>query len=235
MTSRLLGLALATIGLCIAGPVHAAMAVIDVSAIRQLVQQVTTLRQQLTVARDQLHEAQQLYASTTGGRGMERLLAGETRNYLPPDWRAMADVLDGRSASYGALATDLQALMRDAAVLGPGEVARLPVSLQARIDAARRSAGLDRLLARQALEATSGRFARLDGLIAAIGTASDPKAVMDLQARIQAEQAMLVNEQTKLAVLFQAAAAERQALELQARERAVRDLGSLRRLPAMGL
>ena len=236
MSVRVLILALVLfVGVTASVPARAQWAVIDVAQIQQMVQQILLMRQQIDTARNQLRQAEDQYRSMTGGRGMERLLAGEVRNYLPPDWRAMADVLDGRSASYGALATDLQVLMRDAAVLGPGELARLPVSLQTRVEAARRSAGLDRLLARQALDATSRRFARLDGLIAAIGTASDPKAVMDLQARIQAEQAMLANEQTKLAVLFQAAAAERQALELQARERAVRDLGSLRTLPAMGL
>jgi len=41
-------------------------------------------------------------------------------------------------------------------------------------------------------------------LIAAIGSASDQKGILDLQARITAELGMLQNEQTKLQVLAQA-------------------------------
>ena len=51
---------------------------------------------------------------------------------------------------------------------------------------------------RQALQVSSERFASLQQLIDAIPTATDPKAILDLQARIAAEQAMLQNEQTKL-------------------------------------
>jgi len=58
---------------------------------------------------------------------------------------------------------------------------------------------------------------------------------MELQARIAAEQAMLANEQSKLAALFETAEAERLARAQQRREQALRDLGSLRALPRMGL
>jgi type IV secretion system protein VirB5 len=56
-----------------------------------------------------------------------------------------------------------------------------------------------------------------------------------LQARIAAEQAMLVNEQTKLNVLYQATQAEELARKQRIREQALADIGSLRRLPPMGL
>jgi len=232
------GLVLAMVGLLGAGavaPARAQMAVIDVSAVRQLVQQVTTLREQLANAREQLRQAQRSYTSMTGSRGMEHLAAGITRNYLPPDWAALAEVLTDSSTTYGALSRELVGLERGNAVLASNELAALTPEARARVEEGRRTTAVSQVLAREALATTSRRFTAVQSLIDAIGTAQDPKAVMDLSARIQAEQAMLANEQTKLTTLFHAFEAERAVQAQQARERAVRDLGSLRTLPPLGL
>jgi type IV secretion system protein VirB5 len=223
------------LGASAVAPAHAAMAVIDVSAIRQLVQQVSTLREQLANAREQLRQSQQSYAAMTGTRGMEQLAGGLTRNYLPPDWAALAEVLSETSSSYGALSRELVALERDNAVLGTSELAALTPQARVRVEEGRRASAASQVLAREALATTSRRFTTVQSLLDAIGTAQDPKAVMDLSARIQAEQAMLANEHTKLTSLFQALEAERAVQSQQARERAVRDLGSLRTLPPLGL
>jgi len=91
------------------------------------------------------------------------------------------------------------------------------------------------LFTRQALSNASGRFESLQELIDAIATADDQKAILDLQARIAAEQGMLQNEQTKLDVLYRTAQAEEWARTQRSREQAIADIGSLRRLPSMGL
>ncbi len=63
-----------------------AMAVVDIRAIAQLKQQITMMTKQLTTAKDQLSEARQTFQSLNGGRGMEQLLSGTVRNYLPASW-----------------------------------------------------------------------------------------------------------------------------------------------------
>jgi type IV secretion system protein VirB5 len=72
-------------------------------------------------------------------------------------------------------------------------------------------------------------------LIDAISRATDQKGILELVARIDAEQGMLQNEQTKLNVLSQAAQGGEWARRQRAREQAVVSVGSLRNLPAMGL
>src|SRR5690348_18483441 len=67
---------------------RAQFAVIDVASLSQLVSEVQVLEQQLATAQSELTQAQNEYQSITGGRGMERLLPGTVRNYLPPDWRS---------------------------------------------------------------------------------------------------------------------------------------------------
>ena len=58
---------------------------------------------------------------------------------------------------------------------------------------------------------SSARFAGLQQLINTIGAAPDQKAILELQARISAEQGMLQNEHNKLQDLYQAALADQLA------------------------
>src|SRR5215472_7852312 len=76
-------------------PAHAQWAVIDVSAIGQLVQEVEELRQQVATAQSQLTQARSEYAAITGNRGMESLLSGTVRNYLPTDWAQVSQIMSG--------------------------------------------------------------------------------------------------------------------------------------------
>ena len=94
-----------------ANPARAQFAVIDVAAIGQLVQEVQQLKQQVQTAEAQLSQAQSEYAAITGGRGMQNLLAGIPRNYLPMNWAQLAQVLSGASGSYPALATSISSFV----------------------------------------------------------------------------------------------------------------------------
>jgi type IV secretion system protein VirB5 len=82
---------------------HAQFAVIDVAAVTQLVTEVQNLEQALTVAREHLEEAQSELRSMTGARGMEQLLSGVNRNYLPTDWGQLTAALNDSSSAYPAL------------------------------------------------------------------------------------------------------------------------------------
>ncbi len=218
-----------------ADPSRAAMPVVDVGAIAQLVRQITALQQQLETARNQLTQAQQQYRSMIGGRGMDRLLSGTVRNYLPPDWQGLEAALNGIQGSYTALAAQLDSTLRANAILTSDQVAHLSAQEREQLEAARRAAALLQVTSQRALETSSQRFASLQQLIDAIPSATDQKAVLDLQARIAVEQAMLQNENTKLMVLYHAAQAEELARKQRAQELAIANRGSLRRLGPIGL
>ena len=213
--------------------VHAQWAVVDVGAIAQLVQQLQTMQQQLDAARDQLAEQRTHYTAITGSRGMQLLLRGVNRNYLPQDWAALVAAAQGAQGAYSALAAEVDAATRANAVLSAAQLAALSPAERADIEATRRTTAMMQGLARQALQATSNRFASIEQLIDAIVNANDQKAVLDLQARIGAEAAMLANEQSKLEVLRQAAHAESEAQRQRLLERAITDIGSLRQLPPL--
>jgi type IV secretion system protein VirB5 len=222
---RLTAMSLAA-SIAMAPAARAQWAVIDMPAIVQLVQEVQTLQQQLATAREQLQSTQQALQGMTGGRGMERLLAGTTRNYLPSNWAQVTGALQGRGPNgYPGLTADLQRAIAANAVLSPQRLATLPSADQQHIQAARQWSAMQQALAGEALANTSSRFASIQSLIAAIAAASDQKAILDLQARISAELGMLQNEQTKLQVLSQATQAQESSIRQQAREHVIQEHG----------
>jgi type IV secretion system protein VirB5 len=193
-------------------PARAQWAVVDAPAIVQLIQQVANAEQQLATARNQLLQAQQALQTMTGGRGMEQLLSGTVRNYLPSNWTQL---------SAAAASPDTQSIVASSAVLTPSQIAAMPVAAQQMLQGSRQWIGLQQSMSRQAVSNASSRFASLQSLISAIPSASDQKGILDLQARISAELGMLQNEQTKLQVLNQAAQAQQAALQQQAREQVI--------------
>jgi len=214
--------------------VHAQIPVTDVGAIFQLVTQVKTLEQQLNTARQDLLQAQQQYQSTIGSRGMGQLLAGTVRNYLPTNWPQLQAALQGTGSAY-RLGGDVRGALATNAVLPAQQVAALSPTEQDALQAARRYPAMLQAVAQEALANASSRFASIQHLIDAIPGATDQKGILELAARIGAEQGMLQNEQTKLNVLGQAAQAGEWARQQRVREQAIADIGSLRNLPAMGL
>lgn len=231
--AKFLSIALLALGLV--PTANAQWAVVDVGAITQLIEQVRTMQEQLTTTRRQLAQAEAEYRSMTGGRGMERLLADVPRNYLPGQWREIQQVLNQASVSYGTIAREMQRVVGENAVLTAADLRSLSPTDRHLLESSRRSKALLQVMTREALDRTGDRFGSIQQLIDAIGRADDQKAVLDLQARIQAESTMLMNENTKLQVMFQLAQAEEASRKLHLREEAINARGSLRDLPPIGL
>jgi len=207
-------------------PAKAQWAVVDARAITQLVQQVKTMEQQLNTARDQLSQAQTELQSMTGSRGMQLLLNGTVRNYLPSSWQQLVGAMQGAAGGYAGLASDIRSAVGANAVLSPPQLAMLAPVDQQHIIAARQSSALKQALAQAALANASARFAALQSLVNAISTAADQKGILDLQARIGAELGMLQNEQTKLQILRDATQAQDAVLRQQQVEQAIAGQGS---------
>jgi type IV secretion system protein VirB5 len=213
---------------------HAQWAVIDVGAIAQLLNQIQLMEQELKTAQNDLAQAQQAYQSMNGTRGMQNLLSGTTRNYLPANWTQVQSAMSG-TGSYGSLNAGIQSSIAANSVLSPASMQNFSPAERALIQMQRQNTALLQTVSQQALSMTSSRFASLQTLINSIGSATDPKAIQDLQARIAAEQGMLQTDQTKLQALYQAAQAQEAARRARAREQAISDGGSLRQLPPLGL
>ena len=202
-------------------PARAQWAVVDAPAIAQLIQQVKDMEEMISTGRNQLDQAQQALKTMTGDRGMESLLNGMVRNYLPSNWTQLASA----AAGGGALAADVQSKIAANAVLSPQRLATLSAEAQQLIQSTRQWAAVRQSISQQALANSSGRFSALQALISKIGSAGDQKSVLDLQARINAELGMLQNEQTKLQMLNQSTLAQESLLRQQAQEMVIAGQG----------
>jgi type IV secretion system protein VirB5 len=204
---------------------QAQFAVIDVASVTQLISQLNTLEQQLATAKEDLTQARTAYQSTVGGRGMELLLSGAVRNYLPGTWNGIQTAFQPGGGSYSVLSSDLGMALQSNAVLSRQVIAGVAPAVQQQLQSQREAVALLQAVSHEELATTSSRFATLQQLINAIGSASDQKSVLDLQARIGAEGVMLQNEQAKLQVLYQGVLAQQWATEQQGRELAVANHG----------
>lgn len=188
-------------------------AVIDVAAIAQAAEQVAAwgeqhgqMVEQIQTMASQLQQLQQMYQSLNGSRGMQNLVNNPLlRNYLPDNYQQILNNGYGNSN-----------MIRAAAKLFGIEDTSLSVnSGSAKLfEATASQAAINRATAEDAYQQASNRFARIQVLLDKVGDAPDPKDVADLQARIQAEQVMMQNEQVKLAMLTNLQQAQRD-LEIQ--------------------
>lgn len=216
-------------------PCMAQIPVTDLGAIAQLITQVANMENQLVTMRNQLVQAESTLKSMTGSRGMEQLLGGQNRNYLPTDWNSLASVISNSSTAYSALAANLQSIVSGNSVMSTAQISQLGPNERMALSDARNSAATSGAVSRSALADTSSRFNDLQQLISAIGTTTDQKAILELQARINAEQTMISNDQSKLQALYKTTEADEELRKQRVRERAIADVGSFATLAPMGL
>jgi len=218
-----------------AAPASAGMPVIDSANLAQSVQQVLSWGQQLTGMEQQylqlFQSYQQLeatYHSLTGPRGMQNLLpiALASRNYLPVNGTQLAGVVNGTSAAYPLLASQVQTTMQLNAVLNPQGVSALSPQAQQFIRQSRQAAAMLTILSQQTQANASNNFGNVQSLIGALGTTSDTKASADLSGRIQSEQLMTQTNQIKTDALYQSVQAQQLQNAQFAREAAVKQQGT---------
>ena len=119
------------------------------------------LEQQLATARSQLAQAQAQFQSTTGSRGMQSLLGGTVRNYLPPDWATLPERPAGRAGgTYPALTADLHGPRVPTAVLTPQQLAALPAGAGQSVAGRTRGRGAAPIVSHAALANSSSASRR---------------------------------------------------------------------------
>lgn len=223
-----------SLALWMPGTARAGIPVIDVAAVAQLLQQITYWTQQIQHMVTQVNQLRTTYESMSGQRGLGGLLAIPIagRNYLPEEIGPLLDAAGGLGGAYAGAGAQIEALVNANAVLTPAALGNLTPEQRALLEKARQSSATLQAMSRNAYGNTSARFAQLQQLITAIGATGDQKAILELQARVQGEQSMLQNEQTKLTTLYQAAQAQELVRTQQVRELAVKSVGTFKNLPA---
>lgn len=197
---------------------HAQLAVYDAISYAKLIEQATTAVNQLNELKTQVTQGQQLLSSLNDASGVSKIAsalgAPSLRSFLP-DTSALSAVTKGDFSALGAIGAKADAI-RSANRLW---TAPTDDPLSTDIEAAGQRAARDLALGQSVTDAGAQRLEGLKDLQAAIDTAPNARAVMDLQARATTEQAMIANDQMRLQGIAMAQAAEDRLQAQRDRER----------------
>lgn len=208
----------------------AGIPVVDSAAIAQdaanFAKQMIEMANQLNTLKSQLDQQLKQYASMTGDRGMGQLLDGQTRNYLPDDWNTVMKLLDNPSG-YGSLSSNIKGIIDRNKILSDSTLDKKTSRTKEVIAERRRMVAMQQALSDETYKKASERIALLQQLVNKIGSSTDPKAIMDLQARIQSEQTHLQNESIKLQALSQELQNLERTYKLKEMERSADSAGTV--------
>ncbi len=186
----LLGFVLALFGL-------SAHAQIPVSDTASVLQGIKNTAQQITQLKQQYDQAMQAYNSITGNRGFGNFSTQQLSSLLPSDLQQIEQAYAGQG-SAGATAAIQQILNQEK---NKNSQATLTDRLKAEADQSWTRAAGQKSMLQNAFEGMQKRLDGLSTLQGQIATTQDPKAIQELNARINVEQGVLQAEQSKIALL----------------------------------
>ena len=217
---RFIGAFAVMIGLS-CGNAHAGIPVIDgahiaesiveaVEVIAQWAEQYGQMIEQLDQMKQQYDQQVTTYNSISGVRGMGSLVnTPALRSYLPDDYQNMLNNGYGNTNAIRAAVQKFD--------VGSTSLDSNSDSAKAFYASAQQSS-LNRATSEESYKQASNRISSIQTLLDKVNDVSDEKDVLDLQARIQAEQTMVQNENVKLTALSQLQQSQRDLAMQQAAE-----------------
>lgn len=231
-TCRMRGLAFGTLLIvaCLAAPLTlnaTGIPVVDAMAIAQdranQVERIAKAVEQINQLKAQIDQMKLQYKALTGTRHLGDIAQNPAlRDYLPSDWRSVYDGV--ANGGYRGLTGSARAI-RDTSVVFD-TCARLSGPRKTQCERSSSKAAMDKAFALEAYDKARSRWDQISQLMQSINQTTDPKSIAELQARINAEQAALQNEQTKLQMYQLIADAEGRLIDQQRAEQNARTWGS---------
>lgn len=200
--------------------------VIDAANLLQTVQQVVN---DITKIQNQVQQIAQLQSqldSITGTRNLGDVFNNPLlRNYVPAEAYTLVNAVD--TGGYGGLTATAKTL-RDRRMIyncmdRSGDAR---TSCQAALAQPYQQKGL----LQDAMKSASGRLSQISSLMSQINATTDQKAVLEIQARVSAENALLAHETTQIQMLQAMADSEERIARSQDRERQYQMLGRTGRI-----
>ena len=189
--------------------------VIDIANLVQTIMQVLNDVTKIANQVEQIEALQSQLASINGVRNLGNVFDSTTlKNYVPANAYNLVNAID--TGGYGGL-TSTSKTLRDAQMvyncLDRAGAAR--TDCQAILAQPYQQKGL----LQDAMKAASGRLDQIKSLMTQINGTSDQKAVLEIQARIGAENAMLQHEMSQVQMLTGMADSEERIARSRDRER----------------
>lgn len=197
----------------------------DPTSYAKMVEEARTALQQLQALQAQVEQGRQLFDSLNDLSDVNALAGAlglpEVRNPLP-DLAALRAAADGDLSALGRLAERADAIRAEHRLYTPpsGDLPAAEAWYRDSLERAGARGARDLAVGEAIGEAADQRLEGLETLRRALDAAPNARAVMDLEARLAAEQALIQNEQVRLQGLALTREAEARLEEQRARERA---------------
>jgi type IV secretion system protein VirB5 len=189
-----------------------------------MLKEYATMVQQLEQMQNQFKQMELEYSSITGSRNLGDILNDPSlKEYLPDNWQSVYSGI--RNGGYEGLSGSAKALRDASKIFDACEKVINPTEKKI-CNAQAVKPAQDQSFANDAYQKSKERVDQIEGLMQEINNTNDPKAIAELAARIQAEQALIQNEQTKLSLYQASAEAEERLLEQQRNEAEYKMLAS---------
>ncbi len=200
--------------------------VIDVANLVQTVQQVVNDITKITNQVQQIGQLQNQLNSINGIRNLGNVFNSPMlRNYVPAEAYTYINAIN--TSGYTGLNATAKALRDAGMVYNCMDLAGAArTSCQAALAQPYQHKGL----LQDAMKSAAGRLAQIDSLMEQINATTDQKSVLEIQARIGAENALLAHELSQLQMLQGMADSEERIARSRERERQYQMLGRTGRI-----
>lgn len=193
-----------------------------VQSVQQVINDITKIQNQV----QQIRQLQSQLASINGMRNLGNVFDSPLlHNYVPPDAFKAVNAVD--TSGYSALTATAKAL-RDASMVY--NCLDLVGGARAACQASLAQPYQQKGLLQDAMASAAGRLAQIQSLMNQINATGDQKAIQEIQARIDAENAMLAHETSQIQMLTGMADSEERIARSRDRERQYEMLGRTGRI-----
>lgn len=187
--------------------------VFDPVAETNMILQYAAMLEELSVVKDQLENAKDSLKVSQGqlkalGEGVSNIGKDNLEDYtknIPTDWRSTLEAMQ-RDDETGATA---KAIRDEASLLDEEYFINVPDEMKASLRDRMDSEATNHALNSAVFDASGERFNRFEDLRSKIDEARDLKTINDLQARIEIENGMLMNELVRLQSMNQVLESDR--------------------------
>ena len=212
-----------------AGPSHAQMTVTDPGAYVRMLRQIQEARAQLVELKQQVQQGKELYDSLNQISNVNSigglLNTPAVRTLLPAEFSDARRLMSADLSDLGSLTARATAIRDASRVYTPNDASDLTEAEQYYRDALEKAgarAARDMAVGERVTQTADQRLQGLEELRQALSTAPNARAVLDLQARIDAEAAMIQNDQMRLQGVAIMQAADQRLQDQREREEVAR-------------
>lgn len=181
----------------------------DVQKIRALQYQVDSWKRQIEM--------------TTGARGMGVRAAMVAVRDLPGSWNSILQQVQSTTGSYGQM---VNSIVASNASLTPDQLKTMSPNLKDIMMRTRNLGAMQKAMADQTTDVAGRQLMEIQGLTDQIDQASDPKAIADLNAALNAKKLELDNTRIKLSAMDQQIQAEQKLIAQRQHEVALSRVGT---------